>query len=70
MGSVIQTLTVAISLLIVGLTCIVIGVAGLMWKTGRDRRREENAVASDSGPWRTDPDAGDQVTDRTAARRR
>ncbi|HET9256991.1 MAG TPA: hypothetical protein VFO16_17585 [Pseudonocardiaceae bacterium] len=44
MGAIIQTLTVAVTLLIVGLSCLVIGVAGLMWKTGRDQRRVEKAA--------------------------
>lgn len=41
MGAIVQTLTVAVTLLVVGLSCLVIGVVGLMWKTGHDRRRVE-----------------------------
>jgi hypothetical protein len=40
----------AIVLLIIGLTCVVLGIAGLVWKTGWDRRRAEkaaNALTSD-----------------------
>jgi alpha-D-ribose 1-methylphosphonate 5-triphosphate synthase subunit PhnG len=44
MSTIIQTLTVAVTLLIVGLTCLVIGVAGLMWKAGRDQRHAAKAA--------------------------
>jgi hypothetical protein len=43
MGAIIQTLTLAIILLIVGLVFTSIGLAGLMWRAGRDRRRIEQA---------------------------
>jgi hypothetical protein len=42
MGAIIQTLTLATILLIIGLSCTAIGVVGLMWKTARDRRQIEN----------------------------
>lgn len=48
MGVIVQTLTLAIILLIIGLVCMVIGVAGLVWKTGRDRRRAEEAATKAS----------------------
>lgn len=38
-----QTLTLAIVLLIVGLTFLTIGAAGLIWRAGRDRRLRELA---------------------------
>ncbi len=43
MDPIIQTLTVAIILLIIGIICMVLGVVGLAWKTGYDRRRMEKA---------------------------
>jgi hypothetical protein len=43
MGAIIQTLTLATILLIIGLVCLVMGVAGLIWSTGRDRRRGEKS---------------------------
>lgn len=43
MGAIIQTLTLAIVLLIIGLVCTVLGFSGLVWRTGRDRRRMEQA---------------------------
>jgi hypothetical protein len=39
MGQIIQTLALAMVLLIVGLSCVVIGVAGLALLARRDRRR-------------------------------
>ena len=45
-GAIIQTLTLATILLIIGLVCMLIGVAGLMWKAGYDRRRVEKAEQS------------------------
>ena len=41
MGAIIQTLTLATILLIIGLACMLIGVAGLLWKAAYDRRRVE-----------------------------
>lgn len=41
MGPIIQTLTLAAILLIMGLVFLVIGVAGLMWSIKRDRRQLE-----------------------------
>jgi len=49
-GPIVQTLTLAIILLVIGLTCMVLGITGLMWKAGWDRRRKEkaaNALTSD-----------------------
>jgi flagellar basal body-associated protein FliL len=43
MGAIIQTLTLATVLLIIGLVCLALGVAGLIWSTGRDRRRAEKS---------------------------
>jgi alpha-D-ribose 1-methylphosphonate 5-triphosphate synthase subunit PhnG len=43
-GAIIQTLTLAIVLLIIGLACMVVGAVGLMWKAGRDRRQAEKAA--------------------------
>lgn len=43
MGAIIQTLTLATILLIIGLVCLLMGVAGLIWSTGRDRRRVEKS---------------------------
>jgi len=42
-GAIIQTLTLATILLIIGLVCTLIGVAGLIWRAGYDRRRVEKA---------------------------
>lgn len=39
LDAIIQTLTLAIVLLIIGLTCVVIGVTGLVWISGRSRER-------------------------------
>jgi hypothetical protein len=43
MEAIIQTLTLATILLIIGLVCLLMGVAGLIWSTGRDRRRVEKS---------------------------
>jgi hypothetical protein len=43
-GPIVQTLTLAIILLVIGLTCMVLGITGLMWKAGWDRRRKEKAA--------------------------
>lgn len=43
LGAIMQTLTLAIVLLIVGLSCLTIGAAGLIWRAGRDRRLREQA---------------------------
>lgn len=48
MDAIIQTLTLAAILLIIGLVCLLVGVAGLMWTTGRDRRRGEKT--GEAGP--------------------
>jgi high-affinity nickel permease len=42
-GPIIQTLTLATILLIIGLVCTLIGMSGLIWKAGYDRRQAENA---------------------------
>lgn len=50
MGPIVQTLTLATILLIIGLTCMVLGITGLMWKAGWDRRKKEkeaNALTPD-----------------------
>jgi hypothetical protein len=50
MAAIIQTLTLATILLIIGLVFLIMGVAGLMWSTGRDRRRvEKSGEAMTSG---------------------
>jgi hypothetical protein len=41
MESIIATLTLATILLIIGLICVVLGVVGLVWKSGHDGRRME-----------------------------
>jgi hypothetical protein len=41
MEAIIQTLTLATILLIIGSGCLVIGIAGLMWIARRDQRRVE-----------------------------
>ncbi len=46
MGAVIQTLTLATILLIIGLVCTTIGIVGLVWKTKRDRDREHYRQSS------------------------
>jgi hypothetical protein len=46
MDAIIQTLTLATILLFIGLTCIVIGIAGLVWRMGRDERRRNSAEAA------------------------
>ncbi|MGH3547466.1 MAG: hypothetical protein ACRDQU_04955 [Pseudonocardiaceae bacterium] len=43
MGAIIQTLTLATILLIIGLVCMLIGVAGLIWRAGYDKRRVAKA---------------------------
>jgi len=43
LGAIIQTLTLATILLIIGLVCMLIGVAGLIWRAGYDKRRVEKA---------------------------
>jgi hypothetical protein len=42
-GAIIQTLTLATILLIIGLVCTLIGMAGLIWKAGYDKRQVEKA---------------------------
>lgn len=44
MGPIIQTLTLATILLIIGLVCLLLGVAGLMWSIGRDKQRREKTM--------------------------
>ena len=52
MDAIIQTLTLAVVLLIVGLTCMVVGVTGLLWMAGRtSRRRDDMAESSSSGEY-------------------
>jgi FtsZ-interacting cell division protein ZipA len=51
MDPIIQTLTLATILLIIGIICMVLGVVGLVWKAGHDRRRMEksrNTMTSDA----------------------
>jgi len=43
MEAIIQTLTLATILLIIGSVCLVIGIAGLMWVARRDQRRVEKS---------------------------
>lgn len=43
MDPIIQTLTLATILLIIGIICVILGVVGLVWKTGYDRRRMDRA---------------------------
>ena len=43
MGAIIQTLTLATILLIIGSVCLFLGIAGLIWSTGRDRRRADRS---------------------------
>jgi hypothetical protein len=43
MGAIIQTLTLATILLIIGSVCLFLGIAGLVWSTGRDRRRADTS---------------------------
>lgn len=45
MDAILQTMTLAVILLIIGLTCLLIGVSALMWSTGRDRRRIDKAAS-------------------------
>jgi uncharacterized membrane protein YciS (DUF1049 family) len=47
MGAIIQTLTLAAILLIIGLACLVIGVAGLMWSIRRDKRQIEKNIKAE-----------------------
>jgi hypothetical protein len=50
MGAIIQTLTLATILLVIGSVCLVLGVTGLMWSMRRDRRRlEKSGEAVTSG---------------------
>ena len=55
MDPILQTLTLAIILLIVGIICMVLGVVGLVWKTGYDRRRIEkvnnSAISGENADW-------------------
>ena len=44
MDAIIQTLTLAIVLLIVGLACVVLGIAGLVWMSGRSRKRRDGQI--------------------------
>lgn len=41
MDAIIETLTLAIVLLIIGMACVVIGFTGLLWITARDKRRRD-----------------------------
>jgi len=51
MESIIQTLTLATILLIIGLTCTVVGIVGLAWKARRNTRWTEQTgnAATSSG---------------------
>jgi hypothetical protein len=59
MDPILQTLTLAIILLIVGIICMVLGVVGLVWKAGYDRRRMEkvnnSAISRESAHWVRQP---------------
>jgi hypothetical protein len=46
MGAIIQTLTLAAILLIIGLVCTTLGIAGLVWRARRDRERERHLQSS------------------------
>lgn len=46
MDSIIQTMTFAVILLIIGLVCLLIGVSALMWSARQDRRRAEKSAAA------------------------
>lgn len=50
MGAIVQTLTLAIILLIIGLTCLAIGATGLIWKARRDQRLMEEAEEASRSP--------------------
>jgi Na+-transporting methylmalonyl-CoA/oxaloacetate decarboxylase gamma subunit len=41
MDTIIETMTFAVILLIIGLVCLVIGVSALMWSARHDRRQAE-----------------------------
>jgi FtsZ-interacting cell division protein ZipA len=43
MEAIIETLTLATILLIIGSVCLVIGIAGMMWVARRDRQRGEKS---------------------------
>jgi hypothetical protein len=43
MEAIIETLTLATILLIIGSVCLVIGIAGMMWVARRDQRRGEKS---------------------------
>jgi hypothetical protein len=48
MGNIIQTLTLAMILLVVGLSCVVIGIAGLAVLARLDRLRIEKAMRAEA----------------------
>jgi flagellar basal body-associated protein FliL len=63
MGAIIQTMTLAAILLIIGLVCLLIGVAGLMWSMRRDRLWKEKTRAE-----QTSDEIGDNVFRQPATR--
>lgn len=63
MGAIIQTMTLAAILLIIGLVCLLIGVAGLMWSMRRDRLWKEKTRAA-----QTSDEIGDNVFRQPATR--
>jgi hypothetical protein len=54
MGAIIQTLTLATILLIIGSVCLFLGIAGLIWSTGRDRRRADKIPEAEPPGERSD----------------
>jgi hypothetical protein len=65
MAVIIQTLTLATILLIIGLVFLLVGVAGLIWSTGRDRRQVEK-----SGETMTSGELAEGVLHQPAIRKR
>ena len=63
MGAIIQTMTLAAILLIIGLVCLLIGVAGLMWSMRRDRLWKEKTRAA-----QTSDEIGDNIFRQPATR--
>lgn len=47
MGAIIQTLTLATILLMIGVVCLAVGTAGFVWSARRDRERMERQIRSD-----------------------
>ena len=46
MGAIIQTLTLATVLLMIGVVCLAVGTAGFVWSARRDRERMERQLRS------------------------